>query len=851
LSLALASCDGHFVAYEPSKIEPYWQRWWEGQRTFVAKEDRSKPKFYALDMFPYPSGKGLHVGHPAGYIAADVVSRIRRAQGYNVLHPIGYDSFGLPAEQKAIDEGIPPEISTEEAITTFRRQLKWIGLSYDWTREISTCDPSYYKWTQYIFTLLHEKGLAYQADMFVNWCPALGTVLANDEVIDGKSERGGHPVERKKMRQWMLRITAFAERLLEGLDRIDWPEATKLRQREWIGRSEGAEIDFPIVGSDEKLRVFTTRPDTLFGATYMVIAPEHPLVDRITTKERRAAVEAYQKRTAAMSEVDRQVGKVKTGVDTGARALNPGTKREIPIWIADYVIYGYGTGAIMAVPAHDERDHEFAKTMSLPIVEVISGGEVHEAAHIGEGAMVNSGQFDGTPTENGVAKKRVIAWLEKERIGKGTVTYKMRDWVFARQRYWGEPIPILKKNGEVVRALEVDELPVVLPEVSNYAPSGTGESPLKAAKHWSEIFDPKTNQMVERETDTMPGSAGSSWYFLRYCDPRDAAQFAARDKTDYWMPVDLYVGGPEHTVGHLMYSRMWQKALFDAGLVRDDEPFKKLRHQGMILAFTYYDPDKRIVEWKDVEEREGKYYRRGTEIELVQRVEKMSKRKKNVVNPDEVIQQFGADAMRVYICFLGPLDQDKPWAGHGIEGQFGFLKRFWRVFFEGDEDEPRVDDSEPNEEALRVIHKAIKKVTEDIEKLHLNTAISALHVASRDLTQLGTKSRKVLEPLAQLIQPFAPHIAEEIWAKGLGHEDGISFVPWPKHDERYAKDDLINMGVQVLGKTRGEISIPPNADEATAVAAAKVNPDVTRHLEGKTIVKVVYKAGKILNFVVK
>jgi leucyl-tRNA synthetase len=764
---------------------------------------------------------------------------------------MGYDAFGLPAEQKAIDEGIPPQISTDEAIENFQRQLKMMGFSYDWSREIATHEPEYYKWTQYIFTVLYERKLAYQADMFVNWCPALGTVLANDEVINGKSERGGHPVERKKMRQWMLRITAFAERLLEGLDRIDWPEATKLRQREWIGKSEGAEIEFPIAGSDQKLKVFTTRPDSLFGATYMVMAPELPLVAAISAPERRAAVEAYQKRTSSMSEVDRQAAKEKTGVDTGAFALNPGTKQRIPIWIADYVIYGYGTGAIMAVPGHDERDHEFAKTMQLPIVEVISGGDVQRTAHTGEGAMVGSGAFDGTPTANGEAKRKVIAWLEKERLGKGTTTFKMRDWVFARQRYWGEPIPILKKDGDVVRALTEEELPVVLPKVDNYAPSGSGESPLKAAKDWSIVQDAKTHQQLERETDTMPGSAGSSWYFLRYCDPHNAAQIAAREKMDYWMPVDLYVGGPEHTVGHLMYARMWQKALFDAGLVRDDEPFAKLRHQGMILAPVYYDAEGRIVPWPEVEERGGKHVRKATGEALTAQVEKMSKRKKNTVPLDEVAKSCGVDAVRVYICFLGPLDQDKPWAEHGIEAQWSFLKRFWRLFFEGDADAVRADSSEPGEAELKVVHKAIKKVTEDIEKLHLNTAISALHVATRDLTQLGTRARKVLEPLCQLIQPFAPHIAEEIWAKGLGHQDGISFVPWPKHDERFAKDDLISMGVQVLGKTRGEIQIPPDADEATALAAAKASPDVARHIEGKTITKVIYKAGKILNIIVK
>lgn len=839
------------MPYQPSVIEPAWQKWWDEEGTFVAKEDYSLPKFYALDMFPYPSGKGLHVGHPASYIAGDVVSRKRRAQGFNVLHPMGYDAFGLPAEQKAIDEGIPPQRSTAEAVENFRRQLKMCGFSYDWTREVSTADPSYYKWTQFIFTQLYQRGLAYEADTFVNWCPALGTVLANDEVIDGKSERGGHPVERKLMRQWMIRITDFSERLLEGLEKIDWPEQTKTGQRERIGRSVGAELDFPIVGHDAKLTVFTTRPDTLWGATYMVMAPEHPLVGTLTAAGQREAVEAYQRRTASMSEIDRQQTKEKTGVDTGARALNPVTGQPIPVWIADYVIYGYGTGAIMAVPGHDERDWAFAKTMDLPIVEVITGGDVAERAHDGDGVMTNSGAFDGTPTAGGEAKEKVTAWVEAQGLGRRRVTYKLRDWTFARQRYWGEPIPVLKKDGQVVRALEVDELPVVLPEVQQYAPTGTGESPLAAVRSWVEVEDPKTGQRLERETQTMPGSAGSSWYFLRYCDPQNDRELCARAKSDYWMPVDLYVGGDEHTVGHLMYARMWQKALADAGLVRDDEPFAKLRHQGMILAFTYYDPDKRIVPQAEVEERGGKHFKKGTDIELVQKVEKMSKRSGNVVNPDEVIREHGADAMRVYICFLGPLDQDKPWAPQGIEAQGSWLRRLWRLYFEGDEDQPRVSEAEPSEAELRVVHKAIAKVSEDIEKLALNTAISALHVAVRDLAQLQARSRQVLEPLVQLVAPFAPHIAEEIWARGLGKQGGISYAPWPQADARWAADETIKMGVQVGGKTRGEIELVPDADEATAVAAAKASPDVARHLEGKTIVKVIYKVGRILNFIVK
>lgn len=831
------------MPYEPSRIEPKWQKHWDVHGTYEVSEDPDKPKFYALDMFPYPSGKGLHVGHPAGYTASDVVARYKRACGFNVLHPMGYDAFGLPAEQKAIEEGVPPEVSTADSIVTFRRQLKRLGFSFDWSREVSTCDPDYYKWTQYIFTVLHERGLAYQAETFVNWCPELGTVLANDEVIDGKSERGGHPVVRKKQRQWMLRITEYAERLLNDLDKIDWPESTKARQREWIGRSEGAQVSFQLEGRDEGLEIFTTRPDTLWGATYMVMAPEHPLVEALATDEQRAAVAAYVKDTAGKSDLDRQQTKEKTGVFTGSYAINPVNDAKVPVWIADYVILGYGTGAIMAVPGHDERDWEFAKAMSLPIVPVISGGNVEDAAHTGEGEMINSAQFDGTPTANKNAVSKVITWLEEKGLGEGKVTYRLRDWIFARQRYWGEPIPVLKKDGHVERTLGLDELPLVLPPTDNYAPAGTG-SPLAAIPEWVE------QDGLQRETDTMPGSAGSSWYFLRYCDPTNAGAFAARDKTDYWMPVDLYVGGPEHTVGHLLYARMWQKVLFDAGLVRDDEPFKKLRHQGMILAFTYYDADKRVVPEADVEEREGKFYKKGSDIPLETRIEKMSKRKGNVVNPDDVIEKYGTDAMRVYICFMGPLEADKPWQTNGIEGQFGWLKRLWRLFFD-DEDQSKVTDAEPTQAELRVIHKATKKVTHDIEGLALNTAISALHVAVKELTSLGTTSSAILGPLAQLVAPFAPHAADELWASGIGASGTIDRATWPAYDDQWAEDDLIKMGVQVMGKARGEIQLAKDADEETAVALAKADPAVARHLEGKQLVRVIYKPGRILNLIAK
>ena len=841
------------MSYDPRVVEPHWQAYWEREGTFVAVGDGAKPKFYALDMFPYPSGKGLHVGHPASYIATDVLSRKRRAQGYDVLHPMGYDAFGLPAEQKAIDEGIPPQESTEEAIDNFRRQLKMCGFSYDWTRELSTASPDFYRWTQWIFTKLIEHNLAYESDTFVNWCPALGTVLANDEVIDGKSERGGHPVERRRMKQWMIRITKFAESLLAGLDTIDWPEMTKTGQRERIGRSEGAEINFKIAGgADESIKVFTTRPDTLWGATYMVVAPEHPIVGKITRSSQRAEVEKYQKRVASMSEIDRQTVKDKTGIDTGARVLHPATQKEIPVWISDYVIYGYGTGAIMAVPAHDVRDYAFASEMGLPIVEVVSGGDVSKEAHVGEGALINSGPLDGVPTQGGEAKKKAISWLIEHGHGEAKVTYKLRDWTFARQRYWGEPIPVLKsETGDFVRALKTNELPVVLPEVERYAPTGDGDSPLAVVRQWIEVEDPETGKKLFRETHTMPGSAGSSWYFLRYCDPRNQDAFCSRAASDFWMPVDLYVGGPEHTVGHLMYSRMWHRFLYEIGEVRDPEPFVKLRHQGMIQGFTYYE-GKRVVPHEQVEERDGQPYKKGTDIALDVRIEKMSKRKGNVVNPDEVIQTHGADAMRVYIAFLGPHDQDKPWAPQGIEAQASFLRRFWRLYFD-ENNSPKVTDGNEgvSEQTLKVLHKTIAKVSADIEDLALNTAISALHVATRDLTQLAVTSRSILEPLCQLLAPFAPHICEEIWEKGLGHSGGISYAAWPQADESLTKDSTIKMGVQVMGKTRGEIELAPDADQTTALALAQANPAVAKFIEGKTLVKVIYKPGKILNLVAK
>lgn len=851
------------MAYSPNEIEPRWQTHWDERETYTVTEEPGRAKFYALDMFPYPSGKGLHVGHPVGYTAGDVVSRYKRAKGFNVLHTMGYDAFGLPAEQKAIEEGVAPQVSTAEAIETFRRQLKRLGISYDWSRELSTADPGFYKWTQWIFTRLYEKGLAYLGEAWVNWCPALGSVLANDEVIDGRSERGGHAVERKKMSQWMLRITAFAEKLLEGLDGLDWPEATKSAQREWIGRSEGAFVDFTV--EDKTVRVFTTRPDTLFGATYMVLAPEHPLVEAITCSEQREAVEAYRKKTSAKSERDRQAGKEKTGVDTGARAKNPATGELIPVWIADYVIAGYGTGAIMAVPAHDERDWDFAHAMGLAVRAVISGGESSTRAYTGDGVMQNSGRFDGTPTQGGAAVRAVTAWLVSEGLGDAAVSFKLRDWAFARQRYWGEPIPVLKDGARAVRALSLSELPLTLPEVDDYRPSGDGHSPLARARNWVKVNDPVSGRELERETDTMPGSAGSSWYFLRYCDPHNTEVFCAREKSDYWMPVDLYVGGAEHRVGHLMYSRMWQRFLCEEGLVRDPEPFVSLRHQGMLLAETYYRDDgtervesvlRDVVEVIERGDKTARVRVKG-ESEPVKchvRWEKMSKRKGNVVNPDEVIEAYGTDALRVYLCFLTPLESDKPWQTSGLEAQYKWLQRVWKIFFEGENDTPRVDHSEATEAELRAMHKAVRKVTDDIESLSLNTAISALHIVTRELLSLGTRAREVLEPLVKLLAPFAPHIAEELWARALGHavsDGGVAHEPWPVWQERWVTDATVTFGVQVNGKMIETISTVPEADETSAVAAAMAVAKIARALEGKTVTKRVYKAGKILNFIVR
>lgn len=797
------------MGYEHKELDQKWQSRWAQADAFKAKIDPTKPKYYALDMFPYPSGAGLHVGHLASYTPTDVVSRFKRAKGFSVLHPMGYDAFGLPAEQYAIQTGIHPAETTRKAIENFRRQLKSFGFSFDWSREISTCEPNFYKWTQFIFLKLFERGLAYQKEVPVNWCPALKTVLANEEVVDGKSERGGHPVVRVPMKQWMLKITDYAEKLLEGLDRVDWPERTKEGQRNWIGKSEGARVFFPLEGHAEKLEVFTTRPDTLFGVTFMVLAPEHPLVDSLTSSAQKAAVEAYRSASAAKSEVDRKAAQDKTGVFTGGFALHPfDPSKKIPIWIADYVLMDYGTGAIMAVPGHDARDFEFAKKFELPVLRVLESDS--ELPFEGDGKLVHSQFLDGM--DKPAAVQKMIGELEKRKWGERQVQYKLRDWLFSRQRYWGEPFPIVNIPGEGLKGVPVNELPVLLPPVADYEPSEKGDPPLAKVK---DFVDYK-NGKGQRETDTMPGSAGSSWYFLRYADPHNDKELVSKEAQKYWLPVDLYVGGPEHTVGHLLYARFWQKVLFDAGLVSHDEPFKKLAHQGTVLG-----PDG----------------------------QRMSKSRGNVVNPDDVREIYGADACRLYICFLGPFEKDKPWATQGIEGVKRFLDRLFRLVI--DEDGRLCElETEVPDEIKKLTHKTIKKVGDDIEAMSFNTAISAMMILVNELYRLNVRPKETLKTLTQLLAPFAPHIAEELWEK-LGGQPFVSLAPWPEYDQLFLVDDVITLGVQVNGKMRGTVELAPDATEETAITKAMEVVAVKNAIDGKALAKVIYKPSKILNLIVR
>ncbi|MEB3298556.1 MAG: leucine--tRNA ligase [Candidatus Sericytochromatia bacterium] len=803
--------------YDPHVIEPRWQAYWEQHETFRVTEDPARPKYYVLDMFPYPSGAGLHVGHPEGYTATDIVARYKRMKGFNVLHPMGWDAFGLPAEQHALATGEHPREITRRNIDTFKRQIKSLGFSYDWSREFSTTDPGYYRWTQWIFLKLVERGLAYVAEVPVNWCPALGTVLANEEVIDGKSERGGHPVVRKPMRQWMLRITAYADRLLEDLSDLDWPESVLDMQRHWIGRSEGAEITFGIKGHDLTFEVFTSRPDTLFGATYCVLAPEHPLVAQVTTGACREAVLTYQAEAARKNDLDRtDLATEKTGVFTGAYAVNPANGKTIPIWIADYVLASYGTGAVMAVPAHDVRDWEFSRVMGLPVMRVVEGGDLAESAWTGDGAHVASGFLDGLDVAS--AKRRMIEWLEQEGCGRRKVNYRLRDWLFSRQRYWGEPIPVVHHGDGSWSALAPEALPLRLPDLEEIRPSGTGESPLALAKEWVETE--VEGQAVRRETNTMPQWAGSCWYYLRFMDPHNAEAPFGKDKEAYWGPVDLYVGGAEHAVLHLLYARFWHKVLYDLGLVSTKEPFKRLFNQGMILG---------------------------------ENGEKMSKSRGNVVNPDDVIKAYGADTLRIYEMFMGPLEASKPWNTQNVAGSHRFLERVWKLVVGPDGLlSPAVRDVDPlgARDLERALHKAIAKVGGDIEALRMNTAISALMIFLNEASRAEVLPRATLERFVLLVSPFAPHLAEELWQR-LGHPRSLAHEPWPIYDPAMTVDDIIELAIQVNGKVRGRIEVPADAPVEVVEKAALEDADTRTWCEGKTIVKVVVVPGRLVNVVVR
>ncbi|YCI76576.1 leucine--tRNA ligase [Bacillus sp. R1-10] len=802
------------MSFDHRSIETKWQKYWEGNKTFKTGEESGKRKFYALDMFPYPSGAGLHVGHPEGYTASDILARMKRAQGYNVLHPIGWDAFGLPAEQYAIDTGNDPAEFTEHNINTFRRQIKALGFSYDWDREINTTDPDYYKWTQWIFLKLYEKGLAYIDEVAVNWCPALGTVLANEEVIDGKSERGGHPVERRPMKQWMLRITAYADRLIDDLNDVDWPENIKDMQRNWIGRSEGAEVTFNIDGFDETFTVFTTRPDTLFGATYAVLAPEHQFVDKITTADQRAAVEAYLDEVKHKSDLERtDLAKDKSGVFTGAYAINPVNGEKMPIWIADYVLISYGTGAIMAVPAHDERDYEFAVKFELPIKEVVAGGDVTSEAYTGDGLHVNSEFLDGLNKEEAITT--MIKWLEEKEIGTKKITYRLRDWLFSRQRYWGEPIPIIHWEDGTMSPVKEEELPLILPKTTDIKPSGTGESPLANISEWVNVTD-ENGRKGRRETNTMPQWAGSSWYFLRYIDPDNKEALADPEKLKEWMPVDIYIGGAEHAVLHLLYARFWHKFLYDIGVVPTKEPFQNLFNQGMILG---------------------------------ENNEKMSKSKGNVVNPDDIVESHGADTLRMYEMFMGPLDASIAWSTNGLDGSRRFLDRIWRLLVNDDGTiTDKMTETDDTGKLEKVYHQTVKKVTENYEELKFNTAISQLMVFINDAYKADSLPKVYIEGFVKLIAPVAPHIAEELWSK-LGHSESITYGTWPAFDEAKLVDNEVEIVIQINGKVKAKLMVPTDTTREKLEEIAMGDDSIKEQIDGKTIRKVIAVPGKLVNIV--
>ncbi len=813
------------MSYNHKSIESKWQNYWSENQTFKSEDiSTNKPKYYVLDMFPYPSGAGLHVGHALGYVATDIVARYKRMKGFNVLHPMGWDAFGLPAEQYAIKTGTHPKETTHQNVSNFKKQINSLGFSYDWSREINTTDPNYYKWTQWIFMQLYNKGLAYEQEVAVNWCPELKAVLANEEVVNGKSDIGGHPVVRLPMRQWILKITDYAESLLDGLDDLDWPENIKELQKNWIGKSEGVELGFDIDGHNDTINVYTTRPDTLFGASYMVLAPEHTLIHSIVTDEQRSKVEAYIEETKKKSDFDRtEVNKDKTGVFTGSYAINPFSKEKIEIWIADYVLISYGTGAIMAVPGHDERDWEFASKYSLPIVEVVEGGDVSKAAYTAKGnAKIINSSNDKTLSMDGLsvdqAIKEAILFIEKNSIGKATVNYKLRDWLFSRQRYWGEPFPLIHKD-DSVELIHENDLPVKLPEVENYKPSDDGKSPLSLVKNWVEVKDESDNIIGLRETNTMPQWAGSCWYFLRFTDPDNTNEAWSKERENYWMPVDLYIGGQEHAVLHLLYSRFWHHVLYDLDLVSTKEPFKKLYNQGMILGDD------------------------GT---------KMSKSRGNVINPEEIMDEYGSDSMRLYEMFMGPLNKSKPWSTKGLQGCYRFVNKLWSIIVDenGNLSSKIVDSDEEDKDTLFLHHQTIKKLGEDIENLHFNTAVSQLMIYCNHLQKCRTVSKKLIEELVIILSPFVPHLSEEFWSL-LGHSETITYQPWPQFDEGLIQLDEVTIAVQVNGKLRANINIAKDSDEKDVISEAMSLENVEKFTSEGNVVKTIYVPNRLLNFVVK
>jgi leucyl-tRNA synthetase len=843
--------------YDHKTVDQKWQAYWEREQTFATPTDRTRPKYYVLDMFPYPSGDGLHVGHPKGYTATDVVARAKRMMGFNVLRVMGWDSFGLPAERRAERTGEHPSVITARNIATFKSQLQKLGLSYDWTRELATSEPSYYKWTQWIFEVLYQRGLAYRAEVPVNFCPALGTVLANEEVKDGKYIETGDDVERRMMRQWMLKITEYADRLVEDLATVNWPDGTLKAQQEWIGKSIGANVVFKVADRSEAITVFTTRPDTLFGGTWVVLAPEHPLVDAITTPAQREAVAAYREQTSKRSERDRMVEAAdapKSGVPTGAFAINPVNGKRIPIWIADYVLASYGTGAVFACPAGDERDHAFAKKFGLPIIEVVKGPKGHDVQaepFTGDGPHVNSEFLDGLNNED--AKTKVIAWLVERNLGEGTIRYRLRDWLFSRQRYWGEPFPLINVDDQP-KLVPMSDLPVALPQIDEYKPTRDGQPPLARAKDWLHTVDKETGKPALRETNTMPQWAGSCWYYLRFLSPHRDDIAWDREEEKYWMPVDLYVGGNEHAVLHLLYARFWHKVLFDAGYVSTQEPFQRLFHQGMIHKTSFRDASGKYFHDHEVEQREGgKWFVKGTYTPVETKLDKMSKSRYNVVNPDDMCAEYGADSMRLYELFMGPLADGVEWETNGVAGTRRFLDRVWRLMVDPETDaltgKVSEDAGKDNRDLERALHGAIKKVTQSITDLHFNTAIAEMMKFVNEATKAASVPRAWFESFVKILSAFAPHIGEELWQR-LGHRGSIAYQPWPAYDDAKLATDTLKIAIQVSGKLRGEIEVPADATEDAIKQAARSDAKVMAFLDGKPIKKEIYVKGRLVNLVV-